>query len=54
MFLSLFFETGSHVGQVNLDFMATNDLELIILLSLPSECWEYQSVLPFTAFNFFF
>lgn len=54
MFLSLFFETVSHVSQVNLDFMAINDLELIILLPLPSECWEYQSVLSFTAFNFFF
>lgn len=46
MFLSLFFETVSHVSQVNLDFMAINDLELIILLPLPSECWDHRRVQP--------
>lgn len=34
-------ETGSHLSQVGLELpRAENDIELLILLTLPSLCWD--------------
>jgi hypothetical protein len=40
-----FFETGCcYVSQAILDLVAQAGLELVIILPLPSECWDYRCV----------
>ena len=39
------FKTGSHVSQPVLE-LSENDLELLVLLPLPPECWDDRHVPP--------
>lgn len=45
-----FFEAGSHIDQAGLKFqtqsVAKDNLELFIILLLPTKCWSYRCVLP--------
>lgn len=43
-----FLETGSHIVQTSIT-LAADDLELLILLSLPMKCWDSRHVKSFLA-----